>query len=237
MGDSRSVLLCGATGLVGGECLRLLLADPVFQRVVVLTRRPLTGDMHDGTQPRLEQHVIDFARLDAHSHLFQTDTIICALGTTRKQAGSKEGFRRVDFGLTQEVARFGRQQGADHFLLVSSAGASVRSPFFYTRVKGEIEDAVSSLGYPAVSIVRPSLLLGKRREIRLGERMAALFAFLTPARYRPVAAADVAAALVQLARENVPGRRIIQSREIPPLARSHFARRRPPQAPERERVP
>jgi uncharacterized protein YbjT (DUF2867 family) len=225
MGDNRSVLLCGATGLVGGECLRLLLADPVFQRVVVLTRRPLPADMHTGAnQLKLEQHVIDFDRLSAHSHLFQADTIICALGTTRKQAGSKRGFRRVDFGLTQEIARLGRQHGADHFLLVSSIGASARSSFFYTRVKGEIEDAVSSLDYRALSIVRPSLLLGKRREPRLGEQLAAWFAFLTPARYKPVPAPDVAAALVQLARENVPGRRIVESRGIPPLAKAYFAR-------------
>lgn len=225
MGDSRSVLLCGATGLVGGECLRLLLADPAIQRVVVLTRRPLSGNMHNGAnQPRLEQHVIDFDRLADHPHLFQVDTIICALGTTRRQAGSKERFRRVDFEYPLEIARLGRQQGADHFLLVSSIGASARSAFFYTRVKGEIEDAVSSLGYSAVSIVRPSILLGKRRDSRPGERLAAIFAYVTPAKYKRVAAATVAAALLQLARENTPGRRVVESPEIPPLAESCFAR-------------
>jgi uncharacterized protein YbjT (DUF2867 family) len=214
-------MLCGATGLVGGECLRLLLADPTFQRVVVLTRRPLPDDIPAGANPaRLEQHVVDFDRLDAQAHLFQVDTIICALGTTRKQAGSKERFRRVDFDYPLQIARLGRQQGADHFLLVSSIGANARSHFFYTRVKGEIEDAVSSLGYPAVSIVRPSVLLGERREARPGEKLAGLFAFLTPPRYKPVAAAVVADALVQLARERTPGRRIVESREIPVMGYS-----------------
>jgi uncharacterized protein YbjT (DUF2867 family) len=224
MGNGKSVLLFGATGLVGGECLRLLLADSAFQRIAVLTRRPLPADIHAGAnRTRLEQHVIDFDRLGEHSHLIHADAIICALGTTRKQAGSKERFRRVDLGLPREIARIGRQQGVGHFLLVSSLGANPRSRFFYPRVKGQAEEAVASLGYPAVSIVRPSLLLGNRREIRRGEKMAALLTFLSPARYRPVTATAVAAVLVHLARENMPGLQLVESVEIPRLAESYFA--------------
>ena len=212
-----SVLLVGATGLVGRECLRLLLADPAFERVVVLTRRPLDWVAIPNAS-KLEEHVIEFDNLRAHAELLQVDQITCALGTTIKQAGSQERFREVDFGLPLEIARMGSEQGAQHFLLVSALGADAGSRVFYNRVKGELEDAVSALPYRSVTIVRPSLLLGERTEFRLGEEVGKRLAFLVPARYKPVAAASVAAALVRAAKEDLPGRRIIESAQIPALA-------------------
>jgi uncharacterized protein YbjT (DUF2867 family) len=215
MERSLSVMLCGATGLVGRECLELLSTDPAFGRIVVLTRRPLSaGAPGEMRAAKLEEHVVDFDRLDAYAELFRVDQTICALGTTIKQAGSKEAFRQVDLGLPLAIARMGVEQGVSHFLLVSAIGANVRSRFFYNRVKGELEEAVSTLPYRSITILRPSLLLGKRTEVRLGEEVAKRLSFLAPARYRPVAASAVAAALVQLARENRPGRRIIESARI-----------------------
>ena len=211
MVGARSALLVGATGLVGREALRLLLGEPALSRVVALTRRPLSIPDPPAT---LDARVVDFERLHEHASLFAVDAILCALGTTIRQAGSQERFRRVDFDYALETARLGREGGASHFLLVSALGASARSRVFYSRVKGELEDAVQTLGYPAVTIVRPSLLLGDRSERRLGEILAAPLLRLAPRRYRGVRAADVAAALVRDAVSGGPGVRIIDSGEI-----------------------
>jgi uncharacterized protein YbjT (DUF2867 family) len=207
----RSILLLGATGLVGSHCLRLLASDPTFSRVIVLTRRPLAVEQTFGT---VEPHVVDFDRLAAHSSLFRVDQIMCALGTTIRQAGSQERFRLVDYEYPLAAARLGLAQGATHYLLVSSIGANERSRAFYTRVKGELEAAVLALQYRKVTIARPSLLLGPRAEYRLGEQVAKRFAFLMPGNYKPVAAHAVAAVLVRAAKEDAPGHRIIESREI-----------------------
>jgi uncharacterized protein YbjT (DUF2867 family) len=213
-----SVLLCGATGLVGGECLRLLAADAFFGRVVTIARRPLPASQVAAAGRRSEHHVVDFDNLDAQADLFAVDRIICALGTTIRQAGSKARFRQVDFDYALAIARLGVARGATHFLLVSSIGADAGSLVFYSRVKGELEDAVSKLPYRGITIVRPSLLLGERRDTRLGEEIAKRFGFLMPRRYRPVEASAVAAALVQAAKDDVPGHRVIESRQIPPVS-------------------
>lgn len=221
MQDSKSILLCGATGLVGRECLRLLLDDPAFGRVVVLTRRPLPQDIsRHGNASKLEAHVVDFEHLDAYAHLLRVDQIICALGTTIKQAGTRERFEQVDFGYPLALARLGAEQGAKDFILVSAIGANARSSFFYNRVKGKLEQAVFALPYRSITMVRPSLLLGERAEFRTGEEIAKRLAFLFPAKYQPVSARAVAAALVQAAKEDQPGRRVIGSDQIRPLADS-----------------
>jgi len=207
----RSVVLVGATGLVGSECLTLLLADPVFDRVVVLSRRPLEGVP---PSPKLAEHVVDFERLDAHADLLAADQLICALGTTIGQAGSKERFRAVDYGIPLALAKLAVERGVKHVLLVSALGASPRSRAFYNRVKGELEAALSALPLRSLSIVRPSLLLGERREFRLGERIAQRLAFLIPGKYAAIHAHDVAAALVRLTKADAPGRHVVESAEM-----------------------
>lgn len=209
--SQRSVILVGASGLVGAECLTLLLADPGFARVVVLARRPLEGV---SASPKLAAHVVDFEHLEAQADLFTADQFICCLGTTVGQAGSKERFRAVDFGIPLALAKLGAERGVRHFLLVSALGADARSRVFYNRVKGELEEALSALPLRSLSMVRPSLLLGERREFRLGERIAQHFAFLMPGKYAAIPARDVAAALVRLAKEDAPGRRVVESAEM-----------------------
>jgi uncharacterized protein YbjT (DUF2867 family) len=211
MNARRSTILVGATGLVGAECLKLLLADGAFARVVVLARRPLEGV---AASPKLAAHVVDFEHLDAHADLFTADQLICCLGTTISKAGSKERFRAVDYGLPLALAKLGAERGVRHFLLVSALGADARSRVFYNRVKGELEDALAALPLRSLSIVRPSLLLGERREFRVGERIAQRVAFLMPGKYAAIRAGDVAAALVRLAKEDVPGRRVVESAEM-----------------------
>lgn len=206
-----SVALLGATGLVGRHTLDLLTRDPHFERVVVLARRRFA----EATAPRVEAHVVDFARLEDRPDLLGVDQVICALGTTMKAVGhSRTRFRAVDYDIPLTAARLAAQKGAHHFLLVSSIGADSHSRFFYTRVKGELEDALRSLPFRAITIVRPSVLLGERDEFRFGESVARRFGDLLPLRYRPVHARDVAAVLVRAAREDAAGMTIVESRDI-----------------------
>lgn len=213
----RTILLCGATGLVGRECLRQLLADPGVGRVQALLRRSLAPEQ--GCAPRLTEQVVDFDRLAETATIEGVDQIVCALGTTIKQAGSREAFRRVDHDYPLELARLGLERGARHYLLVSSIGADASSRTFYLRVKGELERALLAQGYRSVSILRPSLLVGERAERRRGEELAAYLGFLFPAKYKPIAAAEVAAGIVRLAREDAPGQRIVESAELRAWAR------------------
>ena len=197
---------------MGRECLRLLLEAPDVARLVVLTRRALPSRfIPEKAKAKLEVYEIDFGRLDQRAALLNVDQIVCTLGTTLKQAGSRERFRTVDYDYVYTLARLGAKQGVHHFLLVSSLGASAKSRIFYNRVKGEIEQAVQALPYRSITILRPSLLLGERTEVRPGERIAGFFAFLTPRKYKPVPARLVAAAIVRAAREDAQGIRIIES--------------------------
>jgi uncharacterized protein YbjT (DUF2867 family) len=199
----RTVLLLGATGLVGRATLPLLLADESVGRVIAMARRP-TGVTH----AKLEELPFELETMPA------VDQIVCALGTTMKQAGSQEAFRLVDQHYPIEAARIGLTRGATHYLLVSSLGANKRSRVLYSRVKGEVEEELMSLGYPSVTILRPSFLVGAREEFRLGERIALPIMRLMPARMKPIAAKDVARAIAALAREQRPGVEIVESREM-----------------------
>lgn len=209
------MLLAGATGLVGREALRLLLPDADFRRIVVVARRPLSPDVRS---PKLETHVIDFDHLNEYDELFAVDALICALGTTIRQAGSRTRFHTVDFEYPLAFARLGLERGCKHFLVVSSLGANARARVFYNRVKGELEDALRGLGYQRLTIVRPSLLLGPRAQLRVGEevakRVTRWLGPMVPRAYRPVEARNVAATLVREAKEDAPGLRIVESSEI-----------------------
>lgn len=210
-------LVAGASGLVGGHLVRRLLASPRWAAVTAVGRRALPA-----ADAKLAQLEVDFAALPK---LPAADTLFCALGTTLAKAGSRAAFRAVDRDAVVAFARAGLAAGARRLLVVSSMSADRRSPVFYSRVKGEMEELVSQLPFDAVEIARPSFLLGERAEARLGERLA-LFAFraLAPllvgplAAGRPIAADAVAAALVALAAEPPQGVRIHPSHHLRILA-------------------
>lgn len=210
--NARAGLVVGATGLVGREIVRQLAATLEFGAVTVLARQPLPeGDQGGKTRTIL----VDFDQIDARADAFRVTHVFCALGTTIKQAGSRERFRLVDYEYPLRVARLARAAGARHYLLVSAASASPRSRIFYSRVKGEVEEAIRAVGYPSVTIVRPSFLMGDRAEPRLGEEVAKRLAWLVPRRWGgPVHARDVAAALVAAALDDRPGVRVIENRDI-----------------------
>jgi dTDP-4-dehydrorhamnose reductase len=217
--NNKSVLLLGASGLVGGKCLKLLIHDGPYEKITILTRSPLTTDIKDS---RVHHHIIDFDRLGEYRHLMKADHVICALGTTIKKAGTKENFHRVDFTYPYEIARIASEHGSEHYLLVSSMGAHPGSSIFYNRVKGELEQAVQKLTYRSVSIFRPSLILGQRHERRIAEQVskviAEIFSFAIPERYKPVQAADIARAILKVAGQDRDGIRIIESDEITRIA-------------------
>lgn len=214
----RRALIAGATGLVGGELLRILLDRPEYDRVLSIGRRSLNL-----THPKLTQRTVDFDRLSEAADAFQVDDVYCCLGTTIKKAGSQAAQRRVDYEYPLAMARLAAAQGAGQYLLVSSMGADSHSRFFYNRVKGDVEAAVSAAGVPAVQIFRPSLLLGDRQEVRMGERIAVwlspLYGPLFPAKYRPIQARDVAQAMVNSALTGAaPGVQIHENDRIAQLA-------------------
>jgi uncharacterized protein YbjT (DUF2867 family) len=218
--DMRTALLLGATGLVGGHCLDLLLNDSAYGKVVMLGRRLIRTE-----HAKLEQHLVDFEHVADFASVIRADDVFSCLGTTIKKAGSKENFRRVDFTYQFETARLAAEQGARELLFVSALGADARSSIFYNRVKGELEEAVSKLAYEAVNIFRPSLLLGERAEFRLGESVAELpmryvsFLMVGPLRkYRPVHARAVAAAMLKVAKEQRTGTNIFESDRIHQIA-------------------
>jgi uncharacterized protein YbjT (DUF2867 family) len=212
-----AALIAGATGLVGSEVLARLLGDVSYESVTVITRRPLAVHAASG---KLHLLVTDFERQDwpiepGVQHVY------CALGTTMSKAGSREAFRRVDHDYPLRLAELARAAGASHFSLVSAVGADRRSLFHYSRVKGEVEEALSGLSWPSLAVFRPSLIDGQRAESRPLERLSGGLLRLAPTSWRPVAAADIAAAMIVTALRSPPGVTIVESRDIPGLARAY----------------
>lgn len=207
-----SILIAGATGLVGGHALSQALADDRIERVIAPTRRPLPP------HPKLTNPVMDFSALHADAEWWTADGVICSLGTTRAAAGSAQAFRAVDLDLQLAVARYARAHGAKRFALTSSMGADPASRFLYLRTKGELEVAVGALGYPSLTIVRPGAILGNRPTPPVGERVvgALLRAVgpILPKRYRGNPAADIARVLVGAALNGPQGARVIDGGQI-----------------------
>jgi uncharacterized protein YbjT (DUF2867 family) len=206
----KTALLAGATGLVGSTLLPMLLASERYAKVIVVGRRALATQ-----HPKLTQVVTELSQLEAERLRLIADDVYCCLGTTRKQAGSKEAFFEVDFLHVVQLAAITAANFAAQFLVVSSLGADVESPFYYSQVKGEMEAAVRQTPFRAIHIFRPSLLLGQRAAPRLGERIGGwLLTLVRPLlrgtwqKYRPITATAVAQAMLQAAAEDGGGIRV-----------------------------
>jgi len=219
---SKTALLIGASGLVGGHCLLYLLEETSYTKVTVLVRKPLTV-VHD----KLDQHVIDFGELETHGEHLIAEDVHCCLGTTIKKAGTQEAFRKVDFDYPIKLAALTQHCGANQFLVISSLGADPHSRIFYNRVKGDMEEAIQKMQFMAFHVFRPSLLLGERKEYRTGEKVAAVaMAALKPAmigplqKYRAIQARDVGKAMVRVAQMDLQGVNIFESQRIQEIADS-----------------
>lgn len=217
---NKTVLMVGASGLVGGEVLRMLIEAPAYEKIVLLNRREISAVTGHSKVIQLQAN---FDELHQIRDSLQADDVICTLGTTIKKAGSQAEFRKVDFTYPLQIAKIAQANGARHFLIVTASGANPNAKIFYNRVKGEIETAIRELNYPETSIFRPSLLLGPRTEKRFGEdiaqKLSPLLSFLLPLRYKPVPARVVAQAILAATRQKQPGFRIYESDEIQRLGK------------------
>ncbi len=212
----KSALLVGASGLVGGYCLRAILDSDRYSKVDILVRKQLPLK-HE----KLEQHLINFDYLERFSSVIKGDDVYCCLGSTMKKAGSREAFRTVDFGYPYEIAKIAVENGAKQFLIVTAIGSSTKVPVFYSRVKGDVEEAISKVGFGGVHIFRPSFLLGDRKEKRpledflIGLGRATTFSMVGSfRRYRPIKGEVIAGAMVYIAGQESSGVTIYESEQI-----------------------
>jgi uncharacterized protein YbjT (DUF2867 family) len=214
--EKRNALIAGATGLVGNCLLKQLLADEKYDKILVITRKPL-----EVVHSKLIQQSLDFDKIDFLKADFQVDDVFCALGTTIKTAGSQEAFNKVDFTYVVNLGKWCELNKVKRFLVVSAMGANAKSGIFYNRVKGEMETAVSQLNIPQKQIFRPSLLMGNRTEKRGGEKIAQAvmgglgFLFVGPLlKYKGIQAEIVAKAMIKAAKSEKPGFTVYESGEM-----------------------
>ncbi|MDR9889619.1 NAD(P)H-binding protein [Pseudenterobacter timonensis] len=208
------VLITGATGLVGNHLLRMLIPSGKVNYIAAPTRRPLGGI--DGVFNPHDPQLTDALAMVKDP----IDIAFCCLGTTRREAGSKEAFIHADYTLVVDTALTARKLGAKHFLVVSAMGASESSPFFYNKVKGKMEAALIAQRWERLTIVRPSMLLGDREKHRFSESLFAPLFQLLPGNWKSIEARDVARAMMKEAfspsREGVT---IIPSAKLREIAR------------------
>lgn len=209
--EQKHVLVVGATGLVGSQVVQALVEDPLVESVHCLVR---SHQRHECQ--KVTYHWVDFMNLDAHEALFDGITnVICCIGTTMKKAKSREQFQLVDHYIPKEVARVAKLKGIGSFALVSSIGANASSRSFYLRVKGAIEDHLMAMTFDSLVVYRPSLLIGDRKEFRMGEVAMAivfrLFSWVVPPRYAPTCSFQLAQQMVRNVHHPVGGVRIIEA--------------------------
>lgn len=217
----KTALIAGATGLVGKKLLRQLLDSTEYTQVIALVREPVQQLQH----MKLQQIIVDYNRLQDYRAEMKADDVFCCLGTTIKQAGTQKQMIEIDVIYPFMVAQIAYDQGAKQFIVISSMGADPKSSIFYTRIKGELEQRLQQIGYYSLSLIRPSLLLGKRKDSRAGEQIGAVmsqalsFLLVGPLRkYRGIEAIDVARAMYRIAQHAKPGSHVYISDQLQRIA-------------------
>ncbi|MDQ0884003.1 NAD(P)H-binding protein [Peribacillus sp. V2I11] len=217
---NKTALILGATGVVGTQLVKELSNSKIYRKIHLLTRREMKF-----TEPKCTVHVVDFENLSKYADLFNVPDIFICLGTTIKQAKTKEAFRKVDYDYVIEAAKMAKTSNVEKLLIITAMGANSKSKFFYSRVKGDVEGSLQHLKLNTVHIFRPSLLLGERKEFRAGEKISGMlstfaeFVFVGPLRpYRAIEANKVAAAMYAAAQTTAKGYHFYNSDEIEKLA-------------------
>jgi len=209
----RTAILAGASGLIGKELVLKLINSDQYRLIYLLSRRK--GEF---THEKIRELVIDFEKIDQLIFDEPVDDVFCTLGTTMKQAGSRDNFKKVDFEYVVTLANLGKQSGASKFLVISAMGADSKSAIFYNMIKGMTEEALIKIGYDQLVIFRPSLLLGKRLEARLAERLSGVFMktfnFLIPDNYKAIQAEKVAEGMLKMALKSTEKVLIVKSGEM-----------------------
>lgn len=204
--NGQTAVVLGATGLIGSSLVEQLLADDTFSTVRVLVRRPIPIQ-----HPKLEVLITDFTDYDAYrKNLGTGDCIFSCVGTTNANVkGDKLLYRSIDFDIPVNAARFGKEAGFKQFLLVSAIGADARSRFFYTRLKGEVEEMIAGYKFKSFHVFRPSFLVGRKQSERTGETLLTslfrVFSFLIPSNYKAIRGASVAKAMLRAAKQEKEG--------------------------------
>ncbi|MBC7948952.1 MAG: NAD(P)H-binding protein [Chitinophagaceae bacterium] len=202
----KTAAIIGATGLTGSYLYHLLLDDKSFDTIRVIVRRPVPKE-----NARTEIKLVDFR--DAESFrlsLEGCDVVFCAVGTTQKKVnGDKALYRTIDYDIPANAANFCKMNGCEKFVMVSAVGANSKSSKFYLSLKGEAEEEIRKVGLSAVHIMRPSILLGDRKEFRFGEKIGIAvttgLSFLLPSKYKPIHANEVARAMLAASKLNDTG--------------------------------
>lgn len=204
---SKTALVAGGTGLVGSHLVKLLTESNEYSEVKVLVRK---GSKIHGTKATVVE--MDYNRLSEYKSQLQADVVFCCLGTTMKKAGSKVAFKKVDFNYPLELAKATQIHGAKQFHLITAMGANPKSTFFYNQVKGKVEEAIGKLNFENLNIYRPSLLLGDRKEQRLGEKVGEYLSWILKPfmvgglkKYRGIHAEVVARAMLHISMKNLKG--------------------------------
>lgn len=212
----RTAIILGSTGLIGSHLLQMLLENDYYERIVTFVRKD-SGVKH----AKLVEYIINFDKPDLYRDLVKGNDVYCCLGTTIKKARTKENFEKIDAFYPAVFADIAAFNKVDQFLIVSSIGADVDSSNFYLRTKGRCEEAIRAAAIPSISIFRPSLLLGDRKESRLGERISQyVMPLLSPLmqgklkKYRPIETSAVAKAMFGVAQQGDPGIHVFESDAI-----------------------
>ena len=211
----KEVTLFGGTGLIGSLLLDILIKDNDYHKINVVTRKSISL-----SHKKIKIHIIDFSDSKSYSQTLRNSQIVFAsIGTTQsKVKGNKESYRKIDFDIIYNIAKACKENNIENFSFVSSSGANIKSNNFYLKLKGEIENSILNLNLSSTSVFRPSLLLGKRKENRYGEKIAQLImpflSFLMPSKYKPIKAALVAKSMVNISKSIQPGFKIYHYKEI-----------------------
>lgn len=207
--SGKTATIIGATGMIGTYLQELLIKDDYFETIRLMVRRPIPKP-HE----KIEIKLVDFN--DAESvklALEGTDIVFCAIGTTQRNVkGNKELYRQIDYDIPVKVARFAKEAGCEHFVIISSVGANPKSGTFYLKLKGELEETLKTIGFTYLHIMQPSVLLGNRKEHRPGEQtMQNSMKFLSRLffggyrKYKAISGKTVAAAMIAASKYDIPG--------------------------------
>ncbi|MDX1462641.1 MAG: NAD(P)H-binding protein [Marinirhabdus sp.] len=212
----QTAIILGATGLVGGKLLDLLLKEENYETVKVFGRSST-----ERSHPKIEEHLGDLFEMSQFSDVFTGDVVFCCIGTTKAKTPDKTTYKKIDHGIPVTAAALAKANGIPQFQVISAMGADSSSSTFYNKVKGEMERDVQGKGVPQTYVLRPSLIGGDRDENRFGERMAQLamsvFGFLVPKQYKMIEPETIAKAMIKIATEGY-GKQIIPSDEIKEIA-------------------
>lgn len=216
----KKAIVFGATGLVGSQLVKLLIEDTNYDKIVLFNRRPMSF-----TSPKIEEHIVNFDQLEDFSDKIDGKTVFCTLGTTIKKAKSIENFRKVDYDMPLQIGKIAQAKKVSNFLIVSSIGANSKSRNYYTKTKGEVEEELRQLNFENFVVLRPSLLLGLRKEFRFLESLSKILVHILGVlflgslkKYKAIHSADVARAMIKLSFQK-SDKTIYESDEIKQIAK------------------